>query len=370
MLSLEPDASSLDEWSDKDSDSCESPVFSDNYTGYRPTPGVVSSVEKVSSDIEPQTFFDNYIKLRRPVIICGTLKDKEWKASVWTNSYLMEKAGKVNLLIEDRKNPSGNDYLLYGSTAPKLEMQYSDFLLAVSKNDTRYYLTTQDLERFADKCDASGIPKLVYSEPLQSLAGDFPVRPTVLGNLIPHQISLWQGVAGNKQQSSTGLHHDFHDNLYVLIRGRKRFRLFPPCALPLLQVVGKATVIHPNGLIVYQQPGRRRSHVAVRADGVPMVALAQQKRYIAEQNLMAAEERLSILKAASVEIGELLNEKLKVAEESLAECEQQLDDALEELLRYLVVFFFHFHKLLSCSLIISIIMGNYNFKMCTIIPYR
>ena len=28
--------------------------------------------------------------------------------------------------------------------------------------------------------------------------------------------------------SSSGLHHDFHDNLYILLRGQKRFRLFSP----------------------------------------------------------------------------------------------------------------------------------------------
>jgi hypothetical protein len=349
MYSPEPDLPSLDEWSDKDSNASEGHLFCDNYSGYQPTPGVISAVEKISADIEPKKFFDEFIKLRRPVIICGTLKDDAWKASVWNNSYLMEKAGKADLLIEDRKNPAGNDYLLYGSTAPKLAMNYGDFLLAVSRGSSRYYLTTQDLERFADKCDANGIPKLVYSEPLQSLSGDFPVQPKLLGNLIPHQISLWQGVAGYKQQSSTGLHHDFHDNLYILIRGRKRFRLFPPSALPHLQVVGKPAVIHPNGLIVYQLPGRQQSHIAVRADGVPMVAFAKQKRNIAEQNLMEAEERLNVLKTANVEISELLDEKLRAAEESVAECEKQLDNALEELLRCFFIFFFNFRKPLNCS---------------------
>ena len=28
--------------------------------------------------------------------------------------------------------------------------------------------------------------------------------------------------------SSSGLHHDFHDNLYILLRGRKRFHLWSP----------------------------------------------------------------------------------------------------------------------------------------------
>lgn len=61
--------------------------------------------------------------------------------------------------------------------------------------------------------------------------------------------------------SSTGLHHDFHDNLYVLLRGRKRFRLYPPSAAPSMYVRGKITRTYPNGRIVYEEQGN------VMADG-------------------------------------------------------------------------------------------------------
>jgi hypothetical protein len=39
--------------------------------------------------------------------------------------------------------------------------------------------------------------------------------------------------------SSSGLHHDFHDNLYVLLAGRKRFRLWPPSAAPGMYTHGR-----------------------------------------------------------------------------------------------------------------------------------
>jgi hypothetical protein len=55
--------------------------------------------------------------------------------------------------------------------------------------------------------------------------------------------------------SSTGLHHDFHDNLYVLLRGRKRFRLFPPTAVGAMYVRGRVVAAHPNGRIVYEGQG-------------------------------------------------------------------------------------------------------------------
>lgn len=55
--------------------------------------------------------------------------------------------------------------------------------------------------------------------------------------------------------SSSGLHHDFHDNLYVLLRGSKRFRLFPPSSAPDMYVAGRITKVHANGRIVYEGQG-------------------------------------------------------------------------------------------------------------------
>ena len=32
--------------------------------------------------------------------------------------------------------------------------------------------------------------------------------------------------------STSGLHHDYHDNIYVLLRGHKTFRLYSPADAP------------------------------------------------------------------------------------------------------------------------------------------
>ena len=55
--------------------------------------------------------------------------------------------------------------------------------------------------------------------------------------------------------SSSGLHHDFHDNLYVLLRGTKRFRLFPPALAARMYTAGTLRAIYPNGRIVYEGQG-------------------------------------------------------------------------------------------------------------------
>ena len=52
--------------------------------------------------------------------------------------------------------------------------------------------------------------------------------------------------------SSSGLHHDFHDNLYLLLRGCKHFELYPPTMASLMYTNGTISKIHPNGRIVYE----------------------------------------------------------------------------------------------------------------------
>jgi hypothetical protein len=102
--------------------------------------------------------------------------------------------------------------------------------------------------------------------------------PAVMGNLVPCTYTLWMG--HNKEESSSGLHHgarrparpgmararlawmawltsgagmaDFHDNLYVLLRGRKRFRLFSPDDAGRMYTHGAIARVHANGRICYE----------------------------------------------------------------------------------------------------------------------
>ncbi|KAL7558813.1 hypothetical protein ACA910_018310 [Epithemia clementina (nom. ined.)] len=123
------------------------------------------------------------------------------------------------------------------------------------------------------------------------------------GNLKLESINLWMGAAGGRetlpiddncqgkrelqpqeqeqeQQATTttnskdwnnnnsGLHHDFHDNFYVLHAGTKRFFLYPP-QTPI-PVYGKMDTLHFNGLISYQSN-------PTRADGVPLSLLLNEQ---------------------------------------------------------------------------------------------
>ena len=72
-----------------------------------------------------------------------------------------------------------------------------------------------------------------------------------MGNLIPQNYNIWMG--NSPFPSSSGLHHDYHDNLYVLLRGTKRIFLYTYEDALNLYTNGKIDYIHPNGRINYEQ---------------------------------------------------------------------------------------------------------------------
>jgi len=303
----------------------------DEYEGFSPPRGITHVTDRVSADIEPADFFERYVRPRRPAVISGFIADSSFKGRQWTNSYLSARAGEAEVLVEDRKSAVGP--LSFGTSSTKVEMKYGDFIKAIIAQENRYYLTTQDLERFVDDYDEFGLPKGVAAQPLCMLNDNYPVQPAILGNLIPHQISIWQGFAGKCSSSSSGLHHDFHDNLYLLIRGTKRFRLFPPSAANLLRVSGRLKKIHKNGLIVYELPSGNPCPLSVRADGAPLCMVARYKQQETELNLENAENKLKQLcSRKSVDDSEM-QKQLLAAKQLVADCEQQLDSALEDLLR-------------------------------------
>ena len=54
------------------------------------------------------------------------------------------------------------------------------------------------------------------------------------------------------QGASSGLHHDYHDNLYMSLRGSKHFRLYSPADAESMYLTGTLAHVHPNGRINYQ----------------------------------------------------------------------------------------------------------------------
>lgn len=195
------------------------------------------NVDTVSSSISPQDFYERFVSTRTPALIKGHITDQEWQANKWTLEYLTVVAGESQIQIERKTNGT------FGNGIHET-MTTHQFLSHLQNGDETYYLTTQELSYTTEDK-----PELV-SEPIKSLLHDIPTRPHLLGNLIPQNVNLWMGLT--RGESTSGLHHDYHDNLYILLHGSKRFRLFPPQEIYNLYTYGVPDIVYSSGRVNYR----------------------------------------------------------------------------------------------------------------------
>ncbi|RQM29130.1 hypothetical protein B5M09_006953 [Aphanomyces astaci] len=77
--------------------------------------------------------------------------------------------------------------------------------------------------------------------------------------------------------STSGLHHDYHDNLYILLRGRKRFRLYSPGDVDSMYTRGTLLKVHPNGRINYEGDETTAYGADLHSDQAASAFSAQQR---------------------------------------------------------------------------------------------
>jgi len=245
--------------------------------------------------LTPEIFFRDYVSKRRPVVLIppkasSSSSSPKSTSTIptsfpylkWTPQYLKEKAGDAMVTVEQREHHDDDDDddqqqsqdsscpTSYSSTkistkrtfgqGKSTKMTFASFIETIqntNQNESDVYLTTQDLHY-----DEEGRPSILSSPCAELLGGEgkgggkeeeggFPLRPSILGNLIPMTINLWWGKSSSG--TSSGLHHDYHDNLYHLIKGTKTFALFSPKDACKLYTVGDIAKVHPNGRICYHQ---------------------------------------------------------------------------------------------------------------------
>ncbi|KAI0632596.1 cupin-like domain-containing protein [Trametes polyzona] len=258
-------------------------------------------LDRVSPDVSAEEFFKTYVSKRRPVIISGLLDDPSFQGQKWRNlDYLAQKAGDVQVMVEPI-HPTANQY---GTDVERVSTTFRAFLNSLKSAEGPYpYLTTQYSE---DEPDA----ETVFPPPTNALRDEFPVVPRIMGNLFLQQVNLWLGKS--KEGSSSGLHHDFHDNIYCLLKGKKRFVLFPPSEVKHLYPYGALSTVHPNGLIAYED-------ILVRADGLS-------KRAACKARVRALERKIDELKSKSKGKG-----KAKAYSKGMKALMDAHDEALDEL---------------------------------------
>ncbi|PRW60895.1 ion channel [Chlorella sorokiniana] len=226
---------------------------------------------------------------------------------LWTDKHLTAAAGGAQLEVEQQR-AVGEGF----GKGHRIPLAFGEVLRRMAAGDASLYLTTQAVGMAAD-----GHPK-VYASPIAELAGDIPLVPHIMGKLVPQQINIWMGAA--QDGSSTGLHTDFHDNLYVLLRGRKRFRLYPPQLAGKMYTMGKVERVHANGRIVFKGQGN------VLPDGSDA---GEAKQYLARHE---AEQELAAAEAAVAEGQPGAAKRLKLAEDKLdAVLEAALGDDFDAL---------------------------------------
>lgn len=177
--------------------------------------------------------------------------------------------------------------------------------------------------------------KELYQPPMTNLVKTLPETPEFLNYLIPQQINIWIGSTSNvyKEQSdnswlskfdpkkeklglgrnipgggsSSGLHHDHADNVYIPVSGRKRFTLFAPCDTAKMYTVGNVREVYGSGIIDYVPDSRAPNWRQLRDDGA---ILAEVYKFLLENcndNELTDEQRQSYQKF--IEADEQLSEK-------------------------------------------------------------
>lgn len=229
---------------------------------------------------DAKTFHHRFVSTRQPVKIQGKLQDLSFVRKNWANvEYLRKTAGDAPVKVE----PMHKEKKRYGTDVERVDTTFGAFLDSLKEQKKEYdYLTTQysddedevDEEEDDEERDDKETKNGTFPQPVRVLLRkEVPLRPEIMGNLVLQQMNLWLGKS--KSGTSSGLHHDFHDNLYVLLKGRKRFVLYPPAAVEHLNTYGKVKKIHSNGLIVYRQFGEldeeedeENEGDQIRADGL------------------------------------------------------------------------------------------------------
>jgi len=231
----------------------------------------------------------------------------KWKND---NEHLRKCAGKEQVMVEVRSND--NDSFGRGN---EKRMSFHTFLDLVEGGDSKHYLTTQDVAANDD-----GQPDLM-ADFMKTLKDDFPLRPKLIGNLVPQNINIWMG--NNRDGASSGLHHDYHDNLYIVLRGQKNFRLYSPKDTEKIYSRGKLLKVHPNGRINYEGEETTAYGADLKADAA---AKASQAKEDAEQELIEAEKAVEEGVQGAQERLEKAEERLEQAMDALIDAEMGSDD--------------------------------------------
>ena len=301
----------------------------------------VSSLDTVDpSSISPADFHRRYITSRTPCLLSPPPSSAPWRTDRWSNAYLRVHAGEC--LVQVEKRTSAVDGFGQGS---KRSLPLAAFIDAIDTGDSSMYLTTQYTDEQAEEeedgkhgkkrrripevstdspssssasssCSSSSDLRYLLAPPLTHLLPDFPLLPPLFSHLIPHQYNLWFGHSPSTPTSSR-LHHDYHDNLYLLLRGTKTFTLISPVYAGQLGLVGRVREVKRNGLVCYDE--------GVHEDGSAEAERLEERKRMVEDEVARVEGEVERLEREEGKD----TEGVKDMRQRLSELEDELDGLLE-----------------------------------------
>lgn len=193
--------------------------------------------------------FGKYISKRKPFIIKRILKNTNfgfYNITNWQNlSYLESKAGHEIINVEKRFDIVNAFGCSRYENGKQEKMKFASFLHTIRYDSIRsplYYLTTQS-SLDEDAILSAPIPSLTNREILLS--------PPLFDRLKLINCNLWMGVS--IEGSTSGLHHDHHDNFYCLINGKKKIKLYSPLNALNMLTRGTIKMINRSGSIIYNE---------------------------------------------------------------------------------------------------------------------
>lgn len=245
-----------------------------------------------------QAFFDGYIGPRRPCIFprsavlhATNSRMKQGNGNHGNDTWFpttewMQRAigGDCRVQVERRAHAQasfGQNRTIPGT---QVVMTFDEFWTKLHGPDRDlYYVSTQMLDDGEDEDAADNndnhdddTKKLPAFKPSTSTPTDrlvankyLPATLPLADTLVLESRNMWMGASSwststtTNSMSSSGLHHDFHDNFYILLQGRKTFWLYPPSDYKHIPTYGTVSLLHHNGLLSYADH-------PTRADGKPL----------------------------------------------------------------------------------------------------
>jgi hypothetical protein len=273
---------------DEDNDDVQEREVKNNYQGYS-FQTRIPDVEIVDPEIDAKKFFDGFVAVRKPCVI-RTLNHPPSVNIIGFDSDELVKISGNEVRFEHLRRRSmsspenATSYSIFACEIKTVQVEKRDSLtVSFGQNRTSsrqilmtikefveklhgedgdlFYLSTQQPPTTDD--EDPGKTSAAFQIPCAQLLEAKKIDQTVswAGNLRLESCNLWMG--SSRRGSSSGLHHDYHDNFYMLLQGRKRFRLYSPDTAPYMSTYGSIDQIHFNGLISYV--GNETG-----ADGVPL----------------------------------------------------------------------------------------------------